>query len=370
MLGIHSAGNDPGLEIVQRVWPGEDPFTTSRRMLLDATRDALGTDAQQFSFDPLPNSARCSASRCTPCPTRSTARKRSAPSTFSRRGTRRPTWRRSDERLAQAMSIRLTSTLTRAVLRKHGELWFNDEELRDLAQGLTAPTKDICTTTSIPGDFVRRPRCPAAAVGSCRDWTMRVMLFAKATEDSEQGRPADGRGVRVNPMISETQRYPERCCCLIHLRCAFRQWRDPHQNKKGSSYGEAKVTLDGFSGISQVWRKLDVLNIQQKATLNTDIINAFNEQHKNIISFVPIPVNPNGLPPDGLPTFPKTEATGKTMYSMRGKCWMEPLAFQEATANHLTIFLWVIERRRNHGELADFNAHRFAPMQKPMPTNG
>ena len=30
MLGIHSAGNDPGLEIVQRVWPGEDPFTTSR----------------------------------------------------------------------------------------------------------------------------------------------------------------------------------------------------------------------------------------------------------------------------------------------------------------------------------------------------
>jgi hypothetical protein len=53
MLGIHSAGNDPGLEIVQRVWPGEDPFTTSRRMLLDATREALGDDAGQFTFEPL-----------------------------------------------------------------------------------------------------------------------------------------------------------------------------------------------------------------------------------------------------------------------------------------------------------------------------
>ncbi|WP_150126792.1 hypothetical protein [Sphingomonas panacis] len=56
LLGIHSAGNDPGLEIIQKVWPNEDPFTTSRRTLIETTRTALGDLAEQFRFDPLPNS--------------------------------------------------------------------------------------------------------------------------------------------------------------------------------------------------------------------------------------------------------------------------------------------------------------------------
>jgi TonB-linked SusC/RagA family outer membrane protein len=77
------------------------------------------------------------------------------------------------------------------------------------------------------------------------------------------------------------------------------------KTKKGSSSGKAKVTLDGFTGISRVWRKLDVLNIQQKATLNTDIINAFNEQHKDIVSFVPIPVNPEWSTPERIAKLPK-----------------------------------------------------------------
>ena len=34
----HAAGSDPGLEIVQKVWPDEDPFTTSRRELLERLR--------------------------------------------------------------------------------------------------------------------------------------------------------------------------------------------------------------------------------------------------------------------------------------------------------------------------------------------
>ena len=128
MLGIHSAGNDPGLEIVQRVWPGEDPFTTSRRMLLDATRDALGEDAEGFTFDPLPNSRALFRYEMHTLPDEIDRDETIGTSTLL------AAWNAAtyvaqieDERLAQAMSSSAYLDATRAVLRKHGELWFNDE---------------------------------------------------------------------------------------------------------------------------------------------------------------------------------------------------------------------------------------------------
>ena len=126
LLGIHSAGNDPGLEIVQKVWPGEDPFTTSRRMLLDATREALGEDAASFSFDPLPNSRALFRYEMHTLPEEIDASIGTS--------TLLAAWNAAtyvaqidDERLSEAMSSSAYLDATKAVLRKHGELWFNDE---------------------------------------------------------------------------------------------------------------------------------------------------------------------------------------------------------------------------------------------------
>jgi hypothetical protein len=128
MLGIHSAGNDPGLEIIQRLWPGEDPFTTSRRMLLDATRAALGDEADGFTFDPLPNSRALFRYEMHTLPDEIDSEATIGTSTLL------AAWNAAtyvaqidDERLAQAMSNSAYLDATRAVLRKHGELWFNDE---------------------------------------------------------------------------------------------------------------------------------------------------------------------------------------------------------------------------------------------------
>ena len=128
MLGIHSAGNDPGLEIVQKVWPGEDPFTTSRRMLLDATREALGDEAGRFTFDPLPNSRALFRYEMHTLPDEIGSEATIGTSTLL------AAWNAAtyvaqvdDERLADAMSSSAYLDATRAVLRKHGELWFNDE---------------------------------------------------------------------------------------------------------------------------------------------------------------------------------------------------------------------------------------------------
>jgi SAM-dependent methyltransferase len=129
LLGIHSSGSDPGMEIVQKVWPGEYPFHASRRELLEATRTALGEAAADYAFDPLSN--RDSVFRY---------EMHTMPDEIDREGesigtsTLLAAWNAAtyvaqieDERLSEAMSNSSYLDATREVLRKNGELWFNDE---------------------------------------------------------------------------------------------------------------------------------------------------------------------------------------------------------------------------------------------------
>ena len=51
LLGIHSYGNDPGLEIIRRVWPDEDPFTTNRHDLLKALKQEIGRTRRDLNFN-------------------------------------------------------------------------------------------------------------------------------------------------------------------------------------------------------------------------------------------------------------------------------------------------------------------------------
>jgi len=55
LIAIQSAGNDPALEIVQKVWPGENPFQVDRFALPSALRAELGRDARRYSLAALPD---------------------------------------------------------------------------------------------------------------------------------------------------------------------------------------------------------------------------------------------------------------------------------------------------------------------------
>jgi SAM-dependent methyltransferase len=134
LLGIHSAGGDPGMEIIRRVWPGEDPFVTSRHELVEATRSALvgmvGAEAADgYACDPLPAA-------------RSLFRydMHTLPDEIGREAvsigtsTLLAAWNAAvyvaqvdDARVTEAMTGPEYLDATRAVLKKHGELWFNDE---------------------------------------------------------------------------------------------------------------------------------------------------------------------------------------------------------------------------------------------------
>lgn len=129
LLGIHSAGSDPGMEIVQRVWPNEDPFVTSRHQLVEATRTELAGEADDFVFDPLPAARALFRYEMHTLPDEIDRETASIGTS-----TLLAAWNAAvyvaqidDERVTAAMSSPTYLEATRAVLKKYGELWFNDE---------------------------------------------------------------------------------------------------------------------------------------------------------------------------------------------------------------------------------------------------
>src|SRR5690606_20784313 len=128
LIGIQSYGEDPALEIVQKVWPDENPFRHDRHMLLDEAKKAFGPEADHYDF--LPGSDAEALFRY---------EMHTLPGEIDPDGaqggigtsTLFAAWNDAayvaqidDERLTQAMTNDLYLRSAAEVLRKHGGLWF------------------------------------------------------------------------------------------------------------------------------------------------------------------------------------------------------------------------------------------------------
>jgi hypothetical protein len=52
LIGIHSYGQDPGMELVRKIWPDDDPFVTNNRHdILKAVKTEMGNAARNYSFN-------------------------------------------------------------------------------------------------------------------------------------------------------------------------------------------------------------------------------------------------------------------------------------------------------------------------------
>ena len=51
LIAIHSHGGDPGLEIVQRLWPGDNPFIHDRHQIMKAVKQELGSAGRELNFN-------------------------------------------------------------------------------------------------------------------------------------------------------------------------------------------------------------------------------------------------------------------------------------------------------------------------------
>ena len=125
MITIQSSGKDPGLEIVQQVWPGEQPFKVDRHELLAALKEQLGRESREYTFSNLPDDKAVFRYDMHTLP--SEIADRIGTSTLM------AAWNAAiyvaqieDERLA-VVPDHVYREATQQVLHRHGGLWFNDE---------------------------------------------------------------------------------------------------------------------------------------------------------------------------------------------------------------------------------------------------
>jgi hypothetical protein len=126
LLTIQSWGNDPGLDAVQRLWPGENPFKVDRHALLQALEVELGANAGKFDLR-APSDAEAIFRY----------RMHTLPSEIGDRigtSTLFAAWNAiiyvnqvEDEQLEPVMRDGSYLQVTQDILQEHGGLWFNDE---------------------------------------------------------------------------------------------------------------------------------------------------------------------------------------------------------------------------------------------------
>jgi hypothetical protein len=126
LLGIHSYGRDPGLEIVRKVWPGENPFQTSRHDMLRTVRVELGKDARHYNFNAYSDQRAVFRYEMHTLPTE-IADSIGTSTLFAAWNAAVYVNQIDDERLAEVLGTRTYLDATREVLQDHGSLWFLDE---------------------------------------------------------------------------------------------------------------------------------------------------------------------------------------------------------------------------------------------------
>jgi len=126
LLGIHSCGRDPGLEIVRKVWPEENPFRTGRHDVLRAVRAELGKDARHYNFNAYADARAVFRYEMHTLPSE-VSESIGTSTLFAAWNAAVYVAQIDDERLAAALGERKYLEATREVLRAHGGLWFLDE---------------------------------------------------------------------------------------------------------------------------------------------------------------------------------------------------------------------------------------------------
>ena len=126
MLTIHSHGNDPGLEIIRKVWPDEDPFQHNRHTLLQALKKELGREGRDLNFTSAADKRALFRYVMHTLPTEI--------GSSIGTSTLMAAWNAAvyvaqieDERLEAAMADSAYLDATRDVLHQHNGLWFLDE---------------------------------------------------------------------------------------------------------------------------------------------------------------------------------------------------------------------------------------------------
>jgi SAM-dependent methyltransferase len=126
LVAIHSHGGDPGQEIIQQMWPGDNPFIHDRHQIMKAVKQELGQSGRELNFNV--NSDSRSLFRYDMHTLPSEVDGAIGTSTlFAAWNAAIYVAQIEDDRLAAVVNDSRYLDVTRDVLHRHGGLWFVDE---------------------------------------------------------------------------------------------------------------------------------------------------------------------------------------------------------------------------------------------------
>jgi hypothetical protein len=127
LIGIHSYGNDPGMEIIRKIWPDDEPFVTNNRHdLLKAVKAELGNAARNFNFNANSDAKSLFRYEMHTLPTE-VAGAIGTSTLFAAWNDAVYVAQIEDNRLGPVVSDNRYLEATQDVLHKNGGLWFWDE---------------------------------------------------------------------------------------------------------------------------------------------------------------------------------------------------------------------------------------------------
>ncbi len=126
LIAIHSHGHDPGMEIVQRVWPGDNPFIHDRHQILKAVKHELGSAGRDLNFNAYADNRSLFKYVMHTLPTE-ISDSIGTSTLFAAWNAAIYVAQVEDDRLAEVVADGRYIEATRSVLRERGGLWFFDE---------------------------------------------------------------------------------------------------------------------------------------------------------------------------------------------------------------------------------------------------
>jgi len=124
-IAFQSAGNDPGLELVQKIWPDEDPFRVDRHTLVRELLKRLGDDRHEYDVT-VDEDASLLRYRMHTLP-EEIGESIGTSTLFAAWNAAIYVAQIEDERLEPVVSTGKYLGATAEILKKHKGLWFNDE---------------------------------------------------------------------------------------------------------------------------------------------------------------------------------------------------------------------------------------------------
>jgi SAM-dependent methyltransferase len=126
LIGIHSYGRDPGMEIVEGLWPGENPFVTSRHELLREVKHELGSAGRNLNFNAYADNRSIFRYDMETLPNEVTGSIGTS-TIFAAWNAAIYVAQIEEERLTEIARSARYLDVTRDVLKSHNGLWFYDE---------------------------------------------------------------------------------------------------------------------------------------------------------------------------------------------------------------------------------------------------